>query len=303
MMPTAKNQQGVALITALLIAAMVAAMAMTLASRTNLWLNQTQNRQDYSSGQVIARGAIELARLTLRDDARNNQTDHLQESWTMPIPAVNAEEGKVGGRVIEMQGFFNLANLVTSAGEMDKTALEGFRRLLANIGLDPSLADKLENDLKPKAAMLARAKAAKLFPYVDLAELGEISGFDTATILRLQQYVVILPETTAVNVNFAGPEVLAAVTPELSVGDAGSIVSRRSGSHFKSVDEFVEAVPESLRGKLTRSAYTVQSTYFLVEADAWFGRVHLRYHALLARSSAANPSIVWMRRAYGAGAP
>ena len=59
--------------------------------------------------------------------------------------------------------------------------------------------------------------------------------------------------------------------------------------------------PESLRGKLARSAYTVQSTYFLVEADAWFGRVHLRYHALLARSSAANPSIVWMRRAYGTG--
>lgn len=300
--PSRNKQCGVAIITALLVSALVATLAMTLASRSNLWLNQVQNRQDLSSAQVIAFGAIDLARLTLRDDARKNKVDHLQESWAMPIPAVNAEEGKVGGRIIEMQGFFNLANLVKGQ-EVNKQAVEGFGRLLASLGIDPALADKLENHLKPRVAMLVRAKAAQLFPYVDLAELGEISGFDAATLARLKQYVVILPESTAVNVNFASPEVLAAVTPALSVGDAGSVVSKRSGGHFATVDAFAEAVPKSSRGKLDLVAFSVQSRYFLVETDAWFGRVHLRYHALLARDGTASPSIVWVRRSYGASVP
>ncbi len=292
------RQRGVAIITAVLVSALVAALSMTLASRTRLWLNQVQNRQDAASAQSIAFSAIDLARLTLRDDARNNHVDHLQEPWAIPIPAINAEEGRVAGRIVELQGHFNLANLVKD-GKLDTLALAGLRRLFANLGLAPAGVDALEETLAKELAARRKAKVAVRFPYVDLADLARIPGFDPATLARLENFVVVLPEVSRVNVNFVGPEVLAAMLTDVSTGEAGSVIGRRAGSHFASLTDFSNAFPPALRGKLDQSVFTVESRYFLVETDAWFGRVHLRYQALLARSGSSLPELVWVRRAYG----
>lgn len=291
------RQHGIAIVTALLVAALVAALAMTLASRAGLWMNQVQNRQDHASAQLIAYGAIDLARLTLRDDARNNQVDHLQESWAIPIPAINAEEGKVGGRIIEMQGFFNLANLIRQ-GKVDAQAVTGLERLLAMLGLNPVLADRLKTRLTQEMDARKKAGVTFVFPYADIAGLAEIPGFDAATLERLKEVAVVLPEATSVNVNFASPEVLAATVPNLTTGEAASVVSRRSGSYYRSVKEFTDALPETLRGKVGSSDCTVQSRYFMAEIDAWFGRVQLRYQALLDRSGAGSPEVVWVRKTY-----
>lgn len=291
------RQRGVALITALLVAALVAALAMALAARTSLWLNQVQNRQDAAQARLIALGAIDLARLTLRDDARNNQVDHLQEAWAIPIPAINAETGRVGGRIIEMQGFFNLTNLVRN-GKVSAQAVKGFERLLALQGLNPILADRLEAHLVQAMKAHHQAGLTFVFPYADLAGLAEIPGFDAATLARLQAVAVVLPEATRLNVNFASPDVLAAVMPALSAGEAASVVSQRAGHYHRTVKAFTEALPEALRSKVDSEACTVQSRYFLAEIDTWFGRVHLRHQALLARSGANMPDVVWVRRRY-----
>ena len=292
------RQRGIAIITALLVVAMVAALAMTLASRTGLWLNQVQNRQDFVSAQVIVRGAIDLARLTLRDDARKNQVDHLQEAWAMPIPAINVEEGRVAGRMIEMQGLFNLANLLKN-GQLNLETLAGLKRLFPLLGVDPKLVDRLQDYLQQELERQAKAKVGPFFPFVDLAELVEVPGFDAAVMDRLKTALVVLPEPSSVNVNFVSPEVLAALTPGLTLSEAGSVISARSGTHFATVDAFAEALPAPIRASLKRGAYSVMSQYFLAEIDAWFGRVHVRFQALLARNGNQIPDVVWVRRVYG----
>lgn len=292
------RQRGIALITAVLVAALVAALSMTLASRTRLWLNQVQNRQDSASAQSMAFSAIDLARLTLRDDARNNHVDHLQESWAMPIPAVNAEEGRVAGRIVELQGRFNLANLVKS-GKLDSAALAGLRRLFTSQGLDPARVDALESALTKEVEARSKAKVSAVFPYVDLADLAQISGFDPALLARLESVAVVLPARTRLNVNFASPEVLAAVLSGVSAGEAGSVIGRRAGGYFSTVSDFRNAFAPEQRGKVDDESFSVESSYFLVETDAWFGRVHLRYQALLARSGNGLPEVIWVRRAYG----
>ena len=292
------RQRGIALITAVLVAALIAALSMTLASRTRLWLNQVQNRQDSASAQSMAFSAIDLARLTLRDDARNNHVDHLQESWAMPIPAVNAEEGRVAGRIVELQGRFNLANLVKS-GKLDSAALAGLRRLFTSQGLDPARVDALETVLTRELEARSKAKVSAVFPYVDLADLAQISGFDPALLARLESVAVVLPARTRLNVNFASPEVLAAVLSGVSAGEAGSVIGRRAGGYFGTVSDFRNAFAPEQRGKVDDESFSVESSYFLVETDAWFGRVHLRYQALLARSGNNLPEVVWVRRAYG----
>lgn len=293
-------QRGVALISALLVSALVAALAITLVSRTNLWLNRAQNRQDLASAQWLALGAIDLARLTLRDDGRKNQVDHLQEAWTIPIPAVNAEAGAVGGRIVELQGLFNLANLQTGE-QVDAAGIKGFARLLANIGLNPGLATVLDKALRAEIEARKDAGITVAFPYGDLADLAALPGFDAPTRQRLQDVAVILPQVTRLNVNFASADVLSAVFPGLSNSDAAQVVSQRSGSHFASTDAFVQAVPQGARSQISSSAGTVRSSFFMAEVDVAYGRVRLRYQALLKREGSQSPEVVWMRRGQMAG--
>ena len=298
------RQRGIALITAILIAAMVASLAFALSARERQWLNLVSNRNDLAAAQSFALSAIDLARLTLRDDMRNNQVDHLLEPWTVPVPPINVEEGKVGGRLIELQGRFNLYNL-QSGGKVSSTSLAALQRLLATRNLPMHWAESLAQVMATQVTLsqktLAGSKSAyrgvaKELPVVNLAELADLAGIDGEKLMVLEPLTVILPEATSVNVNFAPPEVLTAVTPGLSLKDADRLVSRRVTEQFKSAQDFVNALPESLRTAAASASYTVESQYFLSEAEAWSGRAHVRLQALIYRQRSKMPETVWVRR-------
>ena len=291
-----QRQRGIAVVTAILIAALVASLAFALTARERQWLNQMENRNDLSAAQATAFAAVDLARLTLRDDMRNSQLDHLLEAWTVPVPPINVDEGKVGGRLIELQGRFNLFNL-QRVGKVDESAVVVLQRLLATRSLPTEWAAKIALAVASQAALIDSSKNRnKLLPLVNLAELSSLTGIDAGKLAALETLVVILPEASAVNVNFASPEVLMAVTPGLAAGEAEQLVSRRASAYFKSVAEFTAALPERLRTTAVSSAYTVESQYFLFEAQSWFGRAQVRLQALLYRQRNKMPEIVWLRR-------
>lgn len=296
------GQRGVAVISAILIASLVASLAFALSSRERLWLNQIENRRDLSAAQTVALSAIDLARLTLRDDMRNNQVDHLLETWTVPIPPISVEEGKVGGRLSELQGRFNLFGLQED-GKVNAKAIAAFKSLLAARSLPVDWAEKLAAAMarqaattRPLRASAAGSVAGRLLPAANLSELAELAGIDAAKLAALDALVTILPESTSVNVNFAPPEVLVAFTPGLSLGEADQIVSRRATEHFKNVQSYVNALPERLRKNLDSSAYAVESQYFLSDIESWFGRAHVRVNALIYRQRSKMPELVWVRR-------
>ena len=293
------KQKGIAVITAILIAAIVASLAFALSTRERFWLNQTENHKDLAAAQAVAFGAIDLARLTLRDDMRNNSVDHLLEPWTIPIPPINVEEGKVAGRLIEIQGRFNLFNL-QSGGKTSPAGIAILKSLLATRSLPTDWAEKMATAMANQVALGLKSNPGvsdnKLFPLANLAELAELTGIDASQLATLEPIVTILPESTSVNVNFAPPEVLAAVTPGLSVSEAEQIVSQRAEKHFNSVQDYTNALPERLRALVSASAYAVESQYFLSEVDSWFGRAHARFQAMLYRQRGKMPELLWARR-------
>lgn len=288
------RQRGIAIIFAVLMAALVAGLAFTLAGRERLWLFQLENRQDYAAAQSVVMGAVNLARLTVRDDGRNNQVDHQSESWNTPIPAINVEDGKVAGQLAELQGRFNLGNLQKD-GKIDPLAVESLGRLFASLGVNRGLADALAAYLKSKLPAENEADESVIWP-VDLGELAAVSGFSPDVIRQLESSLVFLPAGTAVNVNFVTPEVLAALVSGLSSGEAQSILSGRGSKHFASVSAFMEAVPQKWRADMATRSWTVQSDYFLVTTESWFGRAYLRYQTLLLRQGRDIPRVVWMKR-------
>lgn len=284
------RQTGMALIVALLVVAMVAAMSLLFTSRQQLWMRQLENRNGFTTATMIAFAAIDMTRLTLRDDARNTKVDHLLEPWTIPIPPIAVEEGHIAGRLRELQGRFNLANLLpasdTTVKEDDPALLRASRALGVATG---DIARLL------RAFQALRKQEPNSTP--ELAELLERAGLQSdGSQAALLQHTVILPEATPVNANFADAETLQASIAGLSSGDASAVIARRASKPFMSMDEFREALPAGLRAGLKEDAITLQSRYFIVEIDAWFNQVHLGYEAQLRRDGTNMPEVLWSRR-------
>lgn len=283
------RQRGLALIVSLLVVAMVAAMVLLFTSRQQLWMRQLENRNGFTTATTIAFAAIDMTRLTLRDDARNNQVDHLLEPWTIPIPPIAVEEGRIAGRLRELQGRFNLANLLPANGGTVKEDDPALVRASRAIGVSTG-----------EIARLLRAwqELRKLEPTStpELSELLRRAALQTGSREALLQHLVLLPEATPVNANFASPEALQASIEGLSSGDASALIARRASKPYMNMDEFREALPANLRTGLKAQAVEVQSRYFIVEVDAWFNDVQLGYEALLKRDGNNLPRVLWARR-------
>lgn len=299
-----KNEQGMALVTAILIVAFVASLSFALSARERLWLTQTENRNDVMTAQNIIWAAVDLARLSLRDDMRNTVVDHLMETWTLPVPSINVEQGRVRGRLVEMQGRFNLLT-VQSEGKINQRGVDTLQRLLSACDLPSVWADRLAAVLAAQVALWQTAQRqdkanmaiVRTLPVANLSELAVLAGIGPEKLEALDPLVTILPEVTAINVNFAPPEVLVAAVPGLSLSEAESLVGRRASRYFRSGQDFVNALPQKLQLHTPPSLFTVESQYFLAEVYAIFGKAQLHQFALIFRQRNQMPEIVWWKRA------
>lgn len=153
---TLKQQTGVAVITALLLTTLAITIVASL-----FWLQQVQvrsieNQRLQLQKKWILRGAIDWARLILREDGRTSgRIDHLGEPWAIGLAetrldqyvengrdSAEAAEVILSGQIFDAQGRFNLSNLAT-AGEPDLREIACLARLLSNLRLPTELAPKI----------------------------------------------------------------------------------------------------------------------------------------------------------------
>jgi len=309
MMPSLRRQQGIAIIMAVAIAALVAAIATFMAFRQNLWIRQVENQHDLAQARTVALAAVDLSRLTLQDDARQNQTSNATQAWNIPIPNLPVEQGNAGGQILDVQGRFNINNLVNNGGLISEPDLESFKRLLTAMGMSAELAPAVVDwiDAGSESRLPGGAKdqyylaldpprRAANRPMFDVAELAMVKGFDADSAKRLAPYLIALPQHTTVNVNFAPPEVLVAMIPGLDSAAAQAIAKRAKTQPFASLDDFRKLLPGSLGDHVQSDYMGVETHYFFSDVDARFGRVTVSYRALLERNGAALPRVVWLRR-------
>jgi general secretion pathway protein K len=94
----------------------------------------------------------------------------------------------------------------------------------------------------------------------------------------------VLPESnTAVNVNFAPPEVLMAVLPGLTLQDARQIATQIKTTPFNNTADFLQQLPKSVIQDSTMNI-SVSSQYFMVTGYATQGDGASAAHALLHRT-------------------
>jgi general secretion pathway protein K len=293
------RQRGVALITAVLIVALATILAVNVTFRGMVDQRRSANLFAMDQGFEVALGAEAWAADFLRQDARDSQTDHYGEAWAKPMPPLPIDEGvgTVEGRLEDMQGRFNLNNLVFADGTANPRAIEQLERVMTLLEIEPNwattLADWLDADTQPGFpdgaedtvySGLDPPHLAANMPITRVSELMVLPGFGSDRYRRLQPYVSALPVGSRLNVCTAPGVVLDALSStqrefSLNVED---LANRRKDACFPTLDD--------LRGTLGQADYDLikdslaeSSSYFRATVWVTIGTTQFTLYSLLAR--------------------
>lgn len=318
--PSLIKQRGLALVMAVLIAALATSAIAFAAWRQQVRVRDAEIRADSAQAQQIARSSVTLARTLLIDDINNNSTyDYFGDDWAKPIDQVAVEQGKVSGRLTEMQGRFNLNTLVDGSGQAIPIKVDNYRRLLATLNIAPNLADTLldwldADDILQVGGAEDLAYLAKDPPYraanrslSDLSELLLIEGYTPEIITKLKPFVTVYPQDTLalINVNTTTPEVLAACIPNFSTQQAKLLLTDVDKTPFKNIADFQAKLALALPNEpnvpsIVGANFDVSSQYFQADLKVTYGKVTWREQVFLWRSLNRNPGLrtktLWRRR-------
>lgn len=287
------TQRGVALVMVLGMVAIIAAWATTAAYEDMIALNRARNQQDGLRATMANESALALTQLYLKEDAKLNQTDNLEEDWAMPLPPFPIDDGLIAVNLEDANRFYNLNDLVNDAGELQQQSYNQLKALFTLLDINPNLLDALadwmdSNDIPFSAAGAEDAayfnqdyhvKNARLD---SLGELRLIQGFDRDIIQLLKPHVCVRPANnngrTLINPNTASIEVLMALFPKMSKEDADALVFARPYERITDIT----TTPWVNAGDLSR--LSVASDAFMVRTDAVFGKANIREDFLLSRT-------------------
>ncbi|HJW81709.1 MAG TPA: type II secretion system minor pseudopilin GspK [Acidiferrobacterales bacterium] len=301
---TRHQQQGLALITAVLVVAIVATVATTLALGEQVWFRQAQNMNSRAQAESLRRGALNYAAILLTRDATQNKTDHLGELWAKPLPPLPVEDGMIAFAVQDAQGRFNLNNLVRN-GAPSPPDIAMFQRLLTAQGLDPGLSEALRDWLDPDGAVspggaedieylsLPQPYRAANQPLQSVDELRLVKGFTAKNVEKLRPYVTALPVPTTVNVNTAPDQVLAALFTNLPASALQPVLDSRVNQPFADTAQFLSRLPAGTA--CPTNLCDVKTGYFLVTIDIRYGRLQRRTEAMIERASGKPATVLWHR--------
>jgi general secretion pathway protein K len=151
-MVSSKRQRGVAVVTALLLTTLAVSIVASLFWQQQVQVRAIENQRLQLQKQWILRGALDWARLILREDARYSTTDSLDEPWAVPLSETRldqyvengradseASDAALSGQIVDAQSLFNLNNMVAN-GNIDQDEVLAFGRLLSLLRIDPQLA-------------------------------------------------------------------------------------------------------------------------------------------------------------------
>lgn len=325
MIRPARAQSGMAVIAMLLLVAVIALMASALLARQTTVLYGVQNEHIRLQGQWLLRGEISRSQVVLYDEARRTPVTRLDGRWRQPRNGVIV--GQLGGatarifsEIDDEQAKFNLRNLVDN-GEMDARETAAFLRLCALVGVSREQASLIArrvatslvdaespgneqlNDQDAQAAQaaaesigLSHLSRRELAPRLrDLSDLLAVPGISASSITRLQPYVTMLPQRSWINANTAGPEVLAAWVPGLTLERAKALlVTRDNGQWFINRGDFTRRLQMPELDEID-IMIGITSQWFRFNGALRTPQRTLLIQALLFDNKANLPQVIWLR--------
>ena len=297
---------GAAIVAALAVVAIAAIAAAGLLYAQALWQSEIELSAEAAQSRMAARAGIAWAAAVLRQDVLTSSTDHLAEPWTTPLPPTHVEGSRIEGAISDLQGLYNLNNLVRS-GTAQSREIARYKRLLRALKLPELLADTLADWIDTDDRVTGDNGAEDSYylalpgpyrtsgqPLAELNELLRVKGYTHAVVAALRPYVAVIPGSAAINVNTAPPEVLMLTAERLTLEDAHVLSAGRARLPYRDVAEFRMRLPPSAQ-PVDADIVRVTSEYFLVDAHVRRGSARVHAQAVVKRPAAAWPSVVWQR--------
>jgi general secretion pathway protein K len=299
------RQRGVALITAIVLVAIATIIAVHLGTRASLDLRRTAGLLALEQGWHVALGAEAWAAEVLREDREDSQTDHLAEPWAQPLPPLPVDGGEVRGALEDMQGRFNVNNLLTGSGEVNEVSLARFERLLEQVGADRRwariLADWLDADTIPgfpegaeDGAYLSQSPPYRAAngPVTSTTEMLALPGMTLEEFARIRPYVAALPVGTTINLCTAkAPLLVALVEGGTDFGDAESLANNRRDDCFPTLAD-LQATLDAAQYQGLLPAISETSNWFRAVTAVRIGTSELTLYSLIERNGAGGSRTV-----------
>lgn len=289
-----RGQRGVALVTALLVVSLATMAAVSMATRQHVDVRRTGNLLHGEQAYAYALAAESWALVIMERDTEDTENDTLEEDWATALPPISVEGGFVNGTIRDLQGRFNVNNLVGEDGKPSIADRDYFKRLLLVLELDPALTNALLDWIDPDidasypdgaeddSYLLKNPpyRAANR-PLSDVSELGLVNGFTAEVVAALQPHITVLPVHTAINVNTASTEILRALNENLSETDVESLITDRGADGYENKAAFL--AHDALAGLEVAVDIGVSSSWFTVQTDVLVGRGRARLLSILSR--------------------
>jgi len=316
----AKLQKGTVIITVLMLIAVATYLAVEMTYRQRIDITRTGTLLALSQSEEYVKSAEALAQYVLEqdllDDIKSNDiSDHNEEDWpTKVVKPIG--RGLVQGEIVDLQGRFNLNQLLLSPLPIGGASYnDQLTTLLESLGIPSSgastvsaavIADRIfdwiDTDSEPETSGLETLDYQLFDPayqagnrvLVDLSELLLVSGLSRADLDILVEHVSLLPPLSPTNINTASDIVLG-VTGCLDIAaintarDAEPIPKSDAKKISEPNSPFVNdaACPTG-----TPVPYSADSHFFLLKAKSEVDKKTIQMHSILYRAETLNAADV-----------
>ncbi|GAA5143347.1 type II secretion system minor pseudopilin GspK [Thalassotalea piscium] len=321
-----RNDNGVALITVMLLVALAAVIATQMLARIQLQTQRTTNIAFNQQAYWYAMGAEAFAKRVLtRAFKDEDKITHLQQIWAQGETSYPVDFGNITGEISDHQACLNLNALQNEPEENTTTvkksvARQTFERLIIsldieNIGsstfeaeqLADSLSDWLDSDSNLSSVGGAEDSdySGKEHSYLaangllsSVNELRVVEHFTIEVIHAIKPFVCVIPNNNEhkININTLSeerPELLQALL-DISLLDAEQLLSSRQEEGFERIEDFFnspEASKLNIKEEL-KQQFVVDSEYFKLKASANFNNSYFAMTSLLKVSKDNTISVI-----------
>jgi general secretion pathway protein K len=247
------HAKGAALLVAMLTAALVGIFAAAALWQQRRAFDIELAERGRIQAQWILTGALDWARLILREDSRGGGADHLGEPWAVPLNEARlgdflAADSRsaagtgpsmlnafLSGQIVDQQSLMNVTNLVDN-GKLSDGDFTRLARLFELLGLPREELSHLAEGLRRGSERSGGSGSGKGDPLMP-SRVDQLRwlGLSAETLAVLQPHITVLPSRTPVNLNTANAEVIYATVDGLSTEDARRLVTARAASPFLTI--------------------------------------------------------------------
>lgn len=314
-----RQQQGVAMLTALLIVALAVMVVTSIFVQQRYSIRLSTNLQDMEQAYQYAYAAEKMAGAWLEQDIKkttDGSYDSLQDNWAAEIPALKIDDdngqpiGKVQVKIEDLQAYFNINNLYDLQKKQARASMmKLFQQMLQTKGMLPiSFAHSVVDWIDPDDELTDPDSAESDYyslqdqPYqasnaliVDpnelrIIKLGNITEPEEKKKLlgELLPFITALPTPSALNVNTASEEMLVAIG--LTSQQAQAIVQERKTKPFKTMAE-VNNLVANLSAEL-KVLLGVNSNYYRLTGQVGLRKSRLFLNSVLFRSADGKVHVI-----------